>query len=245
MAARRDPVRGAVNVAPTGSISLSRALRLIGRPPVPVPHPLFGPAMARLGGRLGAGGLYGDGVRLLRYGRGVDNTRLRDELGYEPRFDAVAAIRDFAAAERGRRLVRRRPAIGAVAGRLAGSGPVSATAEPDRARSPSDRRALPARRPDRGRRRARSARRRRGARPRRCRAAARGDRADGRRLRGDYHEDEWGFDEEFAEAVYPFFELLYDLVAGRGDRGRQRPRPRPRRCSSPTTPARSSRSTRR
>lgn len=32
----------------------------------------------------------------------------------------------------------------------------------------------------------------------------------GRRLRGDYHEDEWGFDEEFAEAAYPFFEFLYD-----------------------------------
>jgi 1-acyl-sn-glycerol-3-phosphate acyltransferase len=32
-----------------------------------------------------------------------------------------------------------------------------------------------------------------------------------RRMRGDYHEDEWGFDEEFAEAAYPFFELLYDV----------------------------------
>jgi 1-acyl-sn-glycerol-3-phosphate acyltransferase len=32
-----------------------------------------------------------------------------------------------------------------------------------------------------------------------------------RRLRGEYHEDEWGFDEEFAEAVYPFFEFLYDV----------------------------------
>lgn len=31
-----------------------------------------------------------------------------------------------------------------------------------------------------------------------------------RRLRGEYHEDEWGFDEEFAEGAYPFFELLYD-----------------------------------
>ncbi len=31
-----------------------------------------------------------------------------------------------------------------------------------------------------------------------------------RRLRGEYHEDEWGFDEEFAEAAYPFFEFLYD-----------------------------------
>ena len=32
-----------------------------------------------------------------------------------------------------------------------------------------------------------------------------------RRLRGEYREDEWGFDEEFAEAVYPLFEFLYDV----------------------------------
>jgi 1-acyl-sn-glycerol-3-phosphate acyltransferase len=31
-----------------------------------------------------------------------------------------------------------------------------------------------------------------------------------RRMEGEYHEDEWGFDEEFAEAAYPIFELLYD-----------------------------------
>jgi 1-acyl-sn-glycerol-3-phosphate acyltransferase len=30
------------------------------------------------------------------------------------------------------------------------------------------------------------------------------------RLRGEYHEDEWGFDEQFAEAVFPLFELLYE-----------------------------------
>jgi 1-acyl-sn-glycerol-3-phosphate acyltransferase len=33
----------------------------------------------------------------------------------------------------------------------------------------------------------------------------------GRRMSGRYHEDEWGFDEEFAEAVYPFFEFLYEV----------------------------------
>ena len=33
----------------------------------------------------------------------------------------------------------------------------------------------------------------------------------GRRLSGEYHEDEWGFDEEFAEAAYPIFEFLYDV----------------------------------
>jgi hypothetical protein len=43
-------------------------------------------------------------VRLLRFGRGVDNLRLRSEVGYEPRFDAVATVRDFAAKSRGRRI---------------------------------------------------------------------------------------------------------------------------------------------
>jgi 1-acyl-sn-glycerol-3-phosphate acyltransferase len=33
----------------------------------------------------------------------------------------------------------------------------------------------------------------------------------GRRLAGRYREDEWGFDEEFAEAAYPFFEFLYEV----------------------------------
>jgi 1-acyl-sn-glycerol-3-phosphate acyltransferase len=33
----------------------------------------------------------------------------------------------------------------------------------------------------------------------------------GRRIRGEYQEDEWGFDEEFAEAVYPLFEFLYEV----------------------------------
>jgi 1-acyl-sn-glycerol-3-phosphate acyltransferase len=31
-----------------------------------------------------------------------------------------------------------------------------------------------------------------------------------RRLEGDYPEDEWGFDEEFADIVEPFFGFLYD-----------------------------------
>lgn len=30
-----------------------------------------------------------------------------------------------------------------------------------------------------------------------------------RRSRGEYREDEWGFDEEYAEIVYPFFDFLY------------------------------------
>jgi 1-acyl-sn-glycerol-3-phosphate acyltransferase len=31
-----------------------------------------------------------------------------------------------------------------------------------------------------------------------------------RRFDGDYEEDDWGFDEEFVELVFPFFEFLYE-----------------------------------
>ena len=31
------------------------------------------------------------------------------------------------------------------------------------------------------------------------------------RLRGEYHEDEWGFDEQFAEAIFPLFDFLYEV----------------------------------
>jgi len=119
-AATRAPVRGPVNVAPSGSISLSHILRLVRRPALPIPHPLFAPALERLGRRLGVGPLYGDGIRLLRFGRGVDNERLRTEIGYEPRFDAEGAVRDFAATSAGRRVG---PSLhpGDLAGRFAGA----------------------------------------------------------------------------------------------------------------------------
>ena len=115
------PVRGAVNVGPDGSVSLSRALRILRRPTVPVPAPVFEPALRRLGDSLGAGALLGDGVRLLRYGRGVDNRRMHEDLGFEPVHDALGAIRDLAHAASGRRIG---PDLhpGTIAGRLIGVG---------------------------------------------------------------------------------------------------------------------------
>jgi UDP-glucose 4-epimerase len=105
-AAVDNPVRGAVNVAPTGAVSLSRILRMGGKPALPIPHPLFGPAVTQLGRQLRMGGTYNDGVRLLRFGRGVDNRRLREEVGFEPAFDAVGAVRDFVEKSASRQLVR-------------------------------------------------------------------------------------------------------------------------------------------
>ena len=103
-AAVRNPVRGAVNVAPSGAVSLSRILRNAGKPSVPIPHRLFGPALTQLGRRFEIGSTYGDAVRLLRYGRGVDNRRLREEIGYEPAFDALGAVRDFVEVAGSRRI---------------------------------------------------------------------------------------------------------------------------------------------
>ena len=113
-AATADPGPRPGQRRPVGTISLSHILRLVRRPALPIPHPLFGPALEPAGHAPGAGRLYGDGVRLLRFGRGVDNRRLRDELGYEPRFDAEGAIRDFVG-EVSRPPGRARPASGAIA----------------------------------------------------------------------------------------------------------------------------------
>jgi UDP-glucose 4-epimerase len=96
-AAVANPVRGPVNVAPDGTISLTKALRLAGRPTMPIPHPVAPSILSQLGRRLGAADLYNDGIRLLRYGRGCDNRRLKEEVGYVPRFDAEGAVRDFVA----------------------------------------------------------------------------------------------------------------------------------------------------
>jgi UDP-glucose 4-epimerase len=103
-AAVANPVRGAVNVAPDGAISLSRALRLLGRPAVPLPAPVFSAVLGRINSQLGAGGLLGDGIRLLRFGRGVDNRRLIEEIGYQPAYDAAWTIHDLAEKASGRRV---------------------------------------------------------------------------------------------------------------------------------------------
>jgi UDP-glucose 4-epimerase len=96
-AATLNPVRGPVNVAPDGAISLSRLLRLAGKPAVGLPPVVSGPILKRVGAFLGSADLQEDGRLLMRYGRGCDNRRLREEVGYELAFDAEGAARDFAA----------------------------------------------------------------------------------------------------------------------------------------------------
>jgi UDP-glucose 4-epimerase len=95
--AAHHPVPGAVNIAGPGSISLNAAIRRMGRPALPVPHPFFGTVVGAAR-RLGLPPMSEDTIRYLRYGRGVATDRMTNELGFTPRYDTRAAI-DAVAAE--------------------------------------------------------------------------------------------------------------------------------------------------
>jgi UDP-glucose 4-epimerase len=89
--ALRHPVRGAVNVAAEDTISLSRVLRRLGKTAIPLPPGTFGPVLD-LAARLGLPRMDQDTSRFLRYGRRVDTTRMRTELGFVPALSSIAAI---------------------------------------------------------------------------------------------------------------------------------------------------------
>ena len=105
LASIKNPLRGAVNVAAPGTIGLTKMIRMTGKTSIPIASPLF-PTAATLGRRLGVfSSLSPDFRRLLRYGRAVDTSRLVEEVGFRPRFDAVAAVEDYARTQRGKRIV--------------------------------------------------------------------------------------------------------------------------------------------
>jgi UDP-glucose 4-epimerase len=94
VAAVRNPVPGAVNVAGPGTIGLARMIRLAGKRALPIAAPLFG-AVVSTAQRLGLDTQSEDFQRLLRYGRGVDTRRLTDEVGYTLRQSTVDAVEDW------------------------------------------------------------------------------------------------------------------------------------------------------
>jgi UDP-glucose 4-epimerase len=86
------PVRGAVNIAGDGTVSLSRALRRLGKRSLPIAGPLYGPAVAALSRVGGTPPMPADVVRYLRHGRGVDTGRMRRDLRFVPRYTTLEAI---------------------------------------------------------------------------------------------------------------------------------------------------------
>lgn len=88
----RDPVAGAVNVAAEEPVSLSRALKRAGRRSLPIAHPLYATVAGVLARAGGLPPLSEDMLRYLRYGRTVDTTRMRVELGFSPARTTLATL---------------------------------------------------------------------------------------------------------------------------------------------------------
>ena len=87
-------VSGTFNVAGDGMLMLSQAIRRLNKTTVPMPP--F--AVGRLGSVLRQARVADfspEQLGFLTYGRGVDTTRMREELGFEPRFTTASAFADF------------------------------------------------------------------------------------------------------------------------------------------------------
>lgn len=87
-------VNGTFNVAGDGLLMLSQALRRMGRSSVPLPGIAFGSLGSVLKSARVAD-LSPELVAFLTYGRGVDTTRMRTELGFEPAYTTAEAFAEF------------------------------------------------------------------------------------------------------------------------------------------------------
>ena len=86
------PVRGPVNIAGDGVVSLSRALRHAHRPALPIAGPVWGPLVRAARSAAGRPALPDEVGRYLRFGRGVDTTRMIRDLGFRPRHSTLDAL---------------------------------------------------------------------------------------------------------------------------------------------------------
>src|SRR6478735_2719932 len=90
-------VTGTFNVAGDGIITLAQAVRRLGRPSPPLPGfavPSFGSAIRQTR----RADFSPEQVAFLTFGRGLDTTRMRSMLGFEPSYTTAEAFDDFAAA---------------------------------------------------------------------------------------------------------------------------------------------------
>lgn len=89
-------VPGTFNVAGDGLLMLSQAARRIQRPTVPLPPFAIGSVGSALRSARVAD-FSPEQTAFLTYGRGVDTTRMRAELGFEPVYSTAGAFADFGA----------------------------------------------------------------------------------------------------------------------------------------------------
>lgn len=87
---------GVYNVAADGVIYLSQAIRLARRLPIPILLPVA-QAVAEIVRSAGLVDFSADQMNLILHGRVVDNSRLKERFGYEPKFSTIDAFQDFVA----------------------------------------------------------------------------------------------------------------------------------------------------
>jgi UDP-glucose 4-epimerase len=90
---RRD-VPGTFNVAAPDVVTLSQALRKMGRPTVGVPK-AAAPLVATLIRQAHLVDFSADQIDALTYGRGMDTSRFTSQTGFVPRFTSLAALQEF------------------------------------------------------------------------------------------------------------------------------------------------------
>jgi UDP-glucose 4-epimerase len=87
-------VHGTFNVAGDGVIMLSQALRRLGRPSLPVPSFALS-SLGSLSRHAGIKGLQSELAGYLTFGRGIDTSRMRTVLGFQPSYTTADAFADF------------------------------------------------------------------------------------------------------------------------------------------------------
>ena len=96
LAALADGASGAYNIAAEGSLTLTHAILLAGRRPLPLPGPLLGMAGLFGGSAVSLTGALPFDPGFLRYSCVADTGRARAELGWLPQHTADEALRDLA-----------------------------------------------------------------------------------------------------------------------------------------------------
>ncbi|MFG1621352.1 NAD-dependent epimerase/dehydratase family protein [Kribbella sp. NPDC049227] len=85
---------GTFNLAGDGVLSLSQAIRKLGRPTLRLPS-FTASSTAAAVRRARLADFSPDQITFLTYGRAVDTTRMRAEFGFEPKYTTAAAFDDF------------------------------------------------------------------------------------------------------------------------------------------------------
>ena len=91
-----DDVAGTFNVAAPDVVTLSQALRKMGRPSIGVPR-ATAPLVATLVRQARLVDFSADQIDALTYGRAMDTSRFTSQTGFVPRFTSLAALEDLVA----------------------------------------------------------------------------------------------------------------------------------------------------